>query len=138
MNAERRNCPTTRAGIECQWHIPESHYLETWSDAPAYDGTVSIIQPLLQPLYDSHSLHEILAVLVGQELRCLRRRFFSLKRWNMTIMDALTHIMRILRIEGQLYGRLEFSAPWGLEFPGDKGICLMVTRGSSLTGIPEQ
>jgi AraC-like DNA-binding protein len=40
--------------------------------------------------------------------------------------------MRLLRIQGQLYGRLEFSAPWGLEFPGEKGICLMVMRGSCL------
>src|ERR1043165_976265 len=53
-------------------------------------------------------------------------------------MDALTQVMRILRIEGQLYGRLEFSAPWGLEFPGDKGICLMVTRGSCFLGVDER
>src|SRR5258708_7402704 len=45
-------------------------------------------------------------------------------------MDVLTEVIRLLRIEGRLYGRLEFTAPWGLEFPGDKGICLMVTRGS--------
>ena len=30
----------------CQWHVPEAHYLESWSDARAYDGTVSIVQPL--------------------------------------------------------------------------------------------
>ena len=34
----------------CQWHIPEAHYLESWSDARAYDGTVSIIQPLIQAM----------------------------------------------------------------------------------------
>src|SRR5262249_26607754 len=50
-------------------------------------------------------------------------------------MDALTEVMRLLRIQGQLYGRLEFTAPWGLEFPGDKGICLMVTRGSCFLGV---
>lgn len=50
-------------------------------------------------------------------------------------MDVLTEVMRLLRIEGQLYGRLEFSAPWSLEFPGDKGICLMVTRGSVFLGV---
>ena len=36
----------------CHWHIPETHYLESWSDARAYDGTVTIIQPLIAPLYD--------------------------------------------------------------------------------------
>ena len=50
----------------CHWHIPEAHYLEAWSDARAYDGTVSIIQPLIEPLYDGKSAHEFLAVFAGQ------------------------------------------------------------------------
>ncbi len=33
------------------WHIPAAHYLESWSDARAYDGTVSIVQPMIDPLY---------------------------------------------------------------------------------------
>lgn len=49
----------------CHWHIPESHYLETWSDARAFDGTVTISQPLLAPIYGSKSIHEVLAVLGG-------------------------------------------------------------------------
>jgi MoCo/4Fe-4S cofactor protein with predicted Tat translocation signal len=43
----------------CQWHIAESHYLESWSDARAYDGTASIVQPLIAPLYYTHSAHEL-------------------------------------------------------------------------------
>jgi molybdopterin-containing oxidoreductase family iron-sulfur binding subunit len=50
----------------CHWHIPEAHSLETWSDARAYDGTVSIIQPLIAPLYGGKSAHEVLAVFIGQ------------------------------------------------------------------------
>ncbi len=50
----------------CQWHVPEAHYLESWSDARAYDGTVSIIQPLIEPLYGGRSAHEIIATLAGQ------------------------------------------------------------------------
>jgi MoCo/4Fe-4S cofactor protein with predicted Tat translocation signal len=49
----------------CHWHIPESHSLEAWSDARAYDGTASILQPLIAPLYDSKSSHELVATLAG-------------------------------------------------------------------------
>ena len=50
----------------CQWHVPETHYLESWSDARAYDGTASIIQPLIDPLYGGKSAHEIITILAGQ------------------------------------------------------------------------
>ena len=46
----------------CHWHVPESHYLESWSDTRASDGTVSIVQPLIEPLYGSKTAHEVLAV----------------------------------------------------------------------------
>ena len=47
----------------CHWQIPEAHFLESWSDARAYDGTVSIIQPLIAPLYGGKSAHELLAAM---------------------------------------------------------------------------
>jgi molybdopterin-containing oxidoreductase family iron-sulfur binding subunit len=50
----------------CHWHIPETHYLESWSDTRAYDGTITIMQPLIAPLYNGKSAHELLAVLLGQ------------------------------------------------------------------------
>jgi MoCo/4Fe-4S cofactor protein with predicted Tat translocation signal len=49
----------------CQWHIPQVHYLEEWSDARAYDGTVSIVQPLIAPLYNGLSAHQVVDVLLG-------------------------------------------------------------------------
>lgn len=50
----------------CHWHIPETHFLESWGDARAFDGTVSLIQPLIAPLYEgSKSAHEIIAALTG-------------------------------------------------------------------------
>jgi Fe-S-cluster-containing dehydrogenase component/anaerobic selenocysteine-containing dehydrogenase len=55
--------------VHCHWHLAESHYLESWSDARAYDGTVSIIQPLIKPLYESVSAHEVLTALVSQPSR---------------------------------------------------------------------
>ena len=49
----------------CHWHIPAAHELESWGDARAYDGTVGIIQPLIAPLYDGKTAHELLAALLG-------------------------------------------------------------------------
>jgi molybdopterin-containing oxidoreductase family iron-sulfur binding subunit len=50
----------------CHWHIPEAHYLETWGDGRAYDGTVTIMQPLIAPLYHGKSAHEVLAAFSKQ------------------------------------------------------------------------
>ena len=50
----------------CQWHIPEAHFLEAWSDARAYDGTVTLLQPLIAPLHNGITAHEVLAVLLGR------------------------------------------------------------------------
>jgi molybdopterin-containing oxidoreductase family iron-sulfur binding subunit len=53
----------------CHWHIPEAHYLETWSDTRAFDGTVTIQQPLIAPLYGGKSAHEFIAAVAGQPTR---------------------------------------------------------------------
>ncbi len=47
----------------CQWQIPETHFLETWSDARGHDGTASIVQPLIAPLYNGRCAHEVIGVL---------------------------------------------------------------------------
>ena len=49
----------------CHWHVNEAHSLEAWGDARAYDGTVSIIQPLIAPLYSGKSAHELVSALSG-------------------------------------------------------------------------
>jgi molybdopterin-containing oxidoreductase family iron-sulfur binding subunit len=51
-------------GNVCQWHIPETHSLEAWGDGRAFDGTTSIIQPLIRPIYENaKSVHELLSAL---------------------------------------------------------------------------
>ena len=44
----------------CQWQVPETHFLESWGDARAFDGTVTIQQPLIQPLYNGRSPLQLL------------------------------------------------------------------------------
>ncbi|MBS1724674.1 MAG: 4Fe-4S dicluster domain-containing protein [Armatimonadetes bacterium] len=50
----------------CQWGLPASHFLEAWGDARGHDGTACVVQPLIQPLYDSRSLIEVLEHLQGK------------------------------------------------------------------------
>jgi MoCo/4Fe-4S cofactor protein with predicted Tat translocation signal len=50
----------------CEWHVNQAHELEAWGDARAYEGTVSIIQPLIAPLYGGKSASEFVALLSGQ------------------------------------------------------------------------
>jgi molybdopterin-containing oxidoreductase family iron-sulfur binding subunit len=46
--------------------VPAAHYLESWGDARSYDGTVTIIQPLIEPLYEGKTAHELLGVFSDQ------------------------------------------------------------------------
>jgi molybdopterin-containing oxidoreductase family iron-sulfur binding subunit len=48
------------------WHVPETHELESWSDLRSSDGTASPVQPLIRPLFRSWTAHELLALLTDQ------------------------------------------------------------------------
>jgi len=49
----------------CDWHVPEAHFLESWGDLRSFDGTVTIQQPLIAPLYDGRQALELLSTLNG-------------------------------------------------------------------------
>ncbi len=51
------------------WHLPAAHLLESWSDALAFDGTATIIQPLIEPLYDGWTTHQLIDALLQQPVR---------------------------------------------------------------------
>jgi len=50
----------------CHWHIPALHSLESWGDARAFDGTVTLVQPLIAPLYGGKSPYEVLGLFTNQ------------------------------------------------------------------------
>ncbi len=56
-------------GLLAEWHLPHAHALETWSDARAFDGSASLAQPLIAPLYGGRSAHELLAALLADQER---------------------------------------------------------------------
>ena len=80
------------------WHVPRSHYLEAWGDGRAYDGTLSVIQPLIAPLYDSRSDIEVLNVIAaGQDVSgydLVRQQWSSVlttnfeNRWRQVLHDG--------------------------------------------------
>ena len=83
----------------CHWHIPQAHALESWSDGRAYDGTITIMQPLIAPLYDGKTAHELLAVLSERPERSshdIVRDFWKARRagddferfWRKTLHDG--------------------------------------------------
>ena len=51
-----------------EWHIPRAHYLESWGDARAVGGALSVVQPLIAPLFDGRTAVEVLGLMAsGQE-----------------------------------------------------------------------
>jgi molybdopterin-containing oxidoreductase family iron-sulfur binding subunit len=64
-------------GEACTWFLPAAHPLESWGDARAYDGTVSHIQPLLEPLYSGKTVAEVLGCFTGEGERTAREHLLA-------------------------------------------------------------
>ena len=50
----------------CDWQLPLAHSLEAWGDARAFEGTSSIVQPIMAPLFDGRSEMEVFSNLLGE------------------------------------------------------------------------
>jgi molybdopterin-containing oxidoreductase family iron-sulfur binding subunit len=76
------------------WHVPRAHYLEAWGDVRTYDGTVSIAQPLIQPMFGGISVIELLQLLEGTEpdaQKALQATFAELgvsQTWRKAVHDG--------------------------------------------------
>ena len=82
----------------CNWHLPRAHFLESWGDARAWDGTYGVVQPMIAPLHGGRSAIELLGWIVeGQwpDARQLVRKTFdriageiSGASWRRTVRDG--------------------------------------------------
>jgi molybdopterin-containing oxidoreductase family iron-sulfur binding subunit len=72
--------------VRCHWHLPLSHAYESWSDALAHDGSATLLQPAIAPLYDSRSAIELLALLAGDEER--QGQALVRRQWRRGTEDA--------------------------------------------------
>ncbi len=50
----------------CHWHLPAAHELESWGDARAHDGTVTLLQPTILPLYGGRTALEVLSGITAE------------------------------------------------------------------------
>jgi molybdopterin-containing oxidoreductase family iron-sulfur binding subunit len=83
----------------CQWHLPMAHVLESWSDVRAVDGTVTLVQPLIAPLYGGKTDHEFLAAFSKHSDRSshdIVREYWKAqdatdfeRRWNRALHDGV-------------------------------------------------
>lgn len=67
-NSIHLGCYRDETGEACQWHVPQAHYLESWNDARDARGVYSLVQPLIDPLYDGKTICQILAWLATGKL----------------------------------------------------------------------
>jgi MoCo/4Fe-4S cofactor protein with predicted Tat translocation signal len=51
--------------LKTTWHLPKAHFLEAWGDGRTWDGTISVAQPLIAPLYGGLSAVNLLAMLLS-------------------------------------------------------------------------
>ena len=112
----------------CRWRLPMSHELETWGDIRAYDGTVSIVQPTIEPLYDTRSPLELVASLVtasdahGQQLVHSYWKGSSVSAdfdrfWERTVREGVMHGTAELPVTVTLRSNLTFLPQTPLAAP---------------------
>jgi molybdopterin-containing oxidoreductase family iron-sulfur binding subunit len=68
----------------CHWHVPAAHALESWGDACAFDGTVSLVQPLIEPLFEGKTAHELIDALFqppGRNVYDIVRAYWQAQKW---------------------------------------------------------
>jgi MoCo/4Fe-4S cofactor protein with predicted Tat translocation signal len=125
----------------CHWHIPAAHYLESWSDTRAYDGSVTIVQPLIAPLYGGKNAHEMLAAVSALPQRSsydLVRDYWRTRSgkqeldfdrwWRKSLHDGL--------IEGSAFAAKSFSVNLARVTGGGKAVAEAQSASAKPQEVP--
>ncbi|MDP1824140.1 MAG: TAT-variant-translocated molybdopterin oxidoreductase [Archangium sp.] len=85
-------------GLKATWHVPSAHFLESWADARAWDGTASLVQPLILPLHGARAGLTLLAQMVGEaetsdrklvEATWVGKSIADVKAWRKALHDGV-------------------------------------------------
>jgi molybdopterin-containing oxidoreductase family iron-sulfur binding subunit len=87
--------------VRTTWHLPATHFLEHWSDVRAFDGTASVVQPLIAPLYGGISPHRLLSLFsdgeTGNDYQRVRQRWGG--KWEDSLRKGV--------VEGSAFHRVQ-------------------------------
>ncbi len=116
-------------GMRTEWHLPMAHQLEAWSDARAFDGTASIMQPGIAPLYDGKSALEIMALLLGDDVSdghaLVRRQWQSQlasdKAWKQALRAGLVANTALPAVATRPHPQANLSPALSPSFPRKRG-----------------
>ena len=103
------------------WHLPLAHFLESWGDVRSLDGTLSVIQPLIAPLFGGRSMVEVLSLVInGEDLQgyeIVRKTWAKILKsenfedaWKRTLHDGLFAKSQYPRLSPSVSGsRIELA-----------------------------
>jgi molybdopterin-containing oxidoreductase family iron-sulfur binding subunit len=110
------------------WHLPATHFLEQWGDARAFDGTASIVQPLVAPLYGGLSAHELLATLARDPMRKaydLVRAQWKAIDWEGALKTGIVAGSPFKEVQGALKiveAKPKTPPAWSIRFIADQSV----------------
>ncbi len=96
----------------CRWVIPQAHYLEAWGDTRALDGTVALVQPLIEPLFKGKTIAEVLSIFADAEPGSARA--LTMKQWaaDGRTTDGWRHALAKGAVEGSAAPTVRGTLDW--------------------------
>ena len=121
----------------CQWHLPETHYLEQWGDLRGFDGTASIVQPLIAPLHSSRSAIELLDHILTRDQGGGDRGGYEIVRqhWRGALGDAFDARWNDALQRGVVQGTAATSIDVSFVSTATKVVATRASEGDATTSV---